>query len=72
MTLMIFAGGTSFRYSFSEITFQRINVRETNCAIQWIVIYTVDTDSAIHLLNKFMAPAELHVMKPRLNTITLH
>ena len=69
---MIFAGGTSFRYSFSEITFQWINVRETNCAIQWIVIYTVDTDSAIHLLNKFMAPSELHVMKPCLNTITLH
>ena len=32
-----------------ESAIQRISVRETNCVIQWIVIYPVD--SAIHLLN---------------------
>ena len=30
------------------VTIQRISIRETNCAIQWIVIYPVD--SVIHLL----------------------
>ena len=34
--------------SIGKITIPRISVRETNCAIQWIVIYPVD--SAIHLL----------------------
>ena len=30
---------------------QRISIRETNCTIHWIVIYTVD--SVIHLLNNW-------------------
>ena len=34
--------------SIGKITIPRISVRKTNCAIQWIVIYPVD--SAIHLL----------------------
>ena len=34
--------------SIGKISIPRISVRETNCAIQWIVIYPVD--SAIHLL----------------------
>jgi len=34
-----------------DITTQGISVRETNCAIQWIVIYPVD--SIIHVLNNW-------------------
>ena len=37
------------RLSTGQITIQRISIRETNCAIQWIEIYPVD--SLIHLLN---------------------
>ena len=37
--------------STGKITIQRIRVRETNCAIQWIVIYPMD--SVIHLLNNW-------------------
>ena len=38
-----------------ESAIHRISVRETNCVIQWIEIYPVD--SAIHLLNNWdLAP----------------
>ena len=33
------------------ITIQRISIRKTNCAIQWIVIYAMD--SGIHHLNNW-------------------
>ena len=37
--------------STGQITIQRISIRETNCAIQRIEIYPVD--SLIHLLNNW-------------------
>ena len=37
--------------STGQVTIQRISIRETNCAIQWIEIYPVD--SLIHLLNNW-------------------